>query len=815
MENEHVGDRPVVEPENKTEPPPRRKSWFRRLISKLSWIVPPFRRAWRETSLFSRLAWPGAAIGSLFVVVAFMTYMGYAMRTGLGVALDMILSAVITALALALVGLLIMWIATVFRVWPRLFTGAFLGALLFLPGLMGTMGGPGGFALRVSAALVLLLALLGACVSVFLRKGENRAKTSHRIAASILMAAGLALVILLAVWLVGTGKDPYQANQEPVSGMQVPLLNVPNPSDPGVYIVKTLIYGSGTDKRRREFGPSVTLKTNTIDARPLIKKNLEGFKAKVRKWYWGFGADQFPLNARVWYPDGPGPFPLALIVHGNHNMDEYSDPGYAYLGGLLASRGFILVSVDENFMNGAWIGGINKENGVRGWILLKHLELWRGWNQTAGNPFFGKVDLSSIALIGHSRGGEAIAHAAAFNRLSNFPDDANIRFNFNFPIKTLIAIAPIDGQYEPANLPVPVENVNYLVLQGSHDSDVSIFAGFRPFRRVKFTDGQYWMKAAIYAYRANHGQFNTVWGSYDGGPPFDRLINTGPLLKGEEQRQIAKTYISGFLEATLHGKTEYIPMFRDYRAAATWLPKTIYLSQFEDSHFKVISDFDSTIDVTRTTVPGGVQSGENLSLWRAQELKGRSDYSFKNNAVFLGWDNEEKKSGDKKGIATYSVTLPDGIDAQWQLSEKAKLVFSAADTDEDPHQAEIKDEKKDSKTADKEKKKESDKEKDKKRDPIDLTLELVSRGGATASLPLSRFLPIQPALKVKFTKWDYIESEFYKKPAEAVFQTFEIPLTEFAKSTPGFDPATLKTIRFRFDRTKKGVIALDEIGFAF
>ena len=46
-----------------------------------------------------------------------------------------------------------------------------------------------------------------------------------------------------------------------------------------------------------------------------------------------------PVNGRVWYPHGGGPYPLVLIVHGNHNMKDYSDPGYAYLGTLLASRG--------------------------------------------------------------------------------------------------------------------------------------------------------------------------------------------------------------------------------------------------------------------------------------------------------------------------------------------------------------------------------------------------------------------------------------------------------------------------------------------
>ena len=37
---------------------------------------------------------------------------------------------------------------------------------------------------------------------------------------------------------------------------------------------------------------------------------------------------------------------ISSIVHGNHGMDDFSDPGYAYLGELLANRGFIVASVD-------------------------------------------------------------------------------------------------------------------------------------------------------------------------------------------------------------------------------------------------------------------------------------------------------------------------------------------------------------------------------------------------------------------------------------------------------------------------------------
>ena len=175
----------------------------------------------------------------------------------------------------------------------------------------------------------------------------------------------------------------------------------------------------------------------------------------MRKKYWGFEPNNLPLNARVWFPKDEGLFPLVLIVHGNHEMNESSDPGYAYLGKLLASRGFIVASIDENFLNYSWSGTVGEENGARSWLLLKHLELWRRWNQQKGNPFYQRVDLSNIALIGHSRGGEAIVHAAEFNRLTRHPDNTNVLFHFGFDIKTLIAIAPTSNLYHLRGPSVP------------------------------------------------------------------------------------------------------------------------------------------------------------------------------------------------------------------------------------------------------------------------------------------------------------------------------------------------------------------------
>src|SRR5436309_3239080 len=154
------------------------------------------------------------------------------------------------------------------------------------------------------------------------------------------------------------------------------LLDAPNPADRGPYAVKSFYYGSGTDKQRLYFHDSVAIKTKPADASAFVSMQPE--QADDRKNYWGFDTKKFPINGRVWYPDGAGPFPLVLVVHGNHNMKDFSDPGYQYLGEHLASRGFILASVDENFLN----GNMRNENDARAWMLLEHLVSWRGFNDS-------------------------------------------------------------------------------------------------------------------------------------------------------------------------------------------------------------------------------------------------------------------------------------------------------------------------------------------------------------------------------------------------------------------------------------------------
>lgn len=591
------------------------------------------------------------------------------------------------------------------------------------------------------------------------------------------------------------------------------LLDAPNPARPGSYDVLTLYYGSGTDRNRPEYRDSVAIETGPVDASKLVDL---GDQADERNEYWGFDPKRFPINGRVWYPDGAGPFPLVLVVHGNHDPRDFSDPGYDYLGELLASRGFILASVDMNFMN----GGIRGENDARGWLLLKHLQEWKRFNAEEDSPFRGKVDLGNIALIGHSRGGEAVGHAAAFNRLDRYPDDANLTFDFDFDIKSIIAIAPVDGQYLPADQRVPVRDVNYLVFHGSHDGDVTSFHGLRQYKRVTFSGSTSRFKAAIYVYRANHGQWNTVWGPNDNGRRSGRILDLRGLLDPSDQREFGKLYVSAFLEATLKGDDRYLPMFRDHRVVGGWLPRTMYVTRFQESSFRPIADFEEDIDVTSGSFPGVLLRGDSLAIWREGELQLRSrnrpetPSSQMNQAVWLGWNNRIAGTDDEVGSpATYTIELPADLAERWNLGPGSTLdlALTATNRTPGPRGAEEEEPREEGTAGRRQDRDETD---DDEKEPIDVTIELVDRDGHTARVPLSRYGPIRRPLEARILRRADLERRRFEQLSETVLQSYSLPLADFLRESSDLDLRALASVRLVFDRAEAGTVALDDVGFS-
>ena len=608
-------------------------------------------------------------------------------------------------------------------------------------------------------------------------------------------------------------------------------LDAPHPGVPGSFEVLTLYYGSGTDKNRPEYRDSVTITTETVDASKLVDL---GDSAEERNGYWGFTPREMPLNARVWYPDGGGPFPLVLVVHGNHNMRDFSDPGYDYLGELLASRGYILASVDENFIN----GGIRGENDARGWFLLKHVQLFELFNREAGNPFEGKVDMGNIVLIGHSRGGEAVANAAAFNRLRYYPDDASLEFDFGYDIQGIISIAPVDGQYLPTGRPVVVEDVSYLTFHGSHDGDVTSFHGLRIYDRLELNDtDEFNFKSAIYVYRANHGQWNTVWGSHDSGPRSGRSLDLRALIPQEDQRRFAQIYVSAFLDVVTRGDKRYLPIFRDHRVIGQWLPETMYVTRFETNAFRPLATFEEDIDVTSGTAHGVRLRGDSLSTWKEETLLLRSSNrvntsaSQENQAVTLAWSNRLAGSDTARHgpAASYTVALPDGLASEWALDQGTTLDFMLAPTNDVPGPRA--DPEADSADAGGGGGGEGQAAADARRGgggaggggeeeeggrppDVDLSVEVEDASGNTARVSLSDYGAIRRPLETYVLRRVDEERERFQRHWELILQTYSIPLGDFTASNGSLDLRRLRAVRFVFDRVHAGEISIDQIGFS-
>jgi hypothetical protein len=563
------------------------------------------------------------------------------------------------------------------------------------------------------------------------------------------------------------GDDPYPIEVGSFYPNQGTFdINLGNPGTAGDFEFDYFTYGSGSDERRPEFGVGVKYKTPPVNGLPLLPE-WTGKRKKWRERYWGFGIENAPLNGRVWMPTSGEKLPLILVVHGNHGMEHHSDPGYQYLGEHLASRGFVTVSVDENFINGTWSGDFRgREMPARAWFLLKHLEQWRSWSQDESSPLFNKVDLNKVILMGHSRGGEAVSIAAAYNQLNHFPDNAAVEFDFNFGIQGLVTIAPTDARYFRR---IALKNINYLSLQGTYDADEASFFGLRQYQRIHNSDTSHYLKAGVLIHKANHGQFNSIWGSRDFGEPYGWFLNTGALISGEDQRKAAKVFIGAFAERVFNEKS-YDPIFEQPYLVKDWLPETVMLGNYEAAKTQYLIDFEQDIDLINDEHVS--ISANQFITWREEELSMRGGETQGTNALILGWDQ------DSLANPVYKLTLKDSM----LLQNDMAFTLSLGRTDSKEIQL-------------------------KGDENIDFRIELITNSDTLQLGPLSKVKKPAPLLKVDYMKLDKMNASFGKS-WELNMETAAFPLNLTTEN-----PVWLKQLRFIFDQSPKGQIALDNIGF--
>jgi hypothetical protein len=395
-----------------------------------------------------------------------------------------------------------------------------------------------------------------------------------------------------------------------------------NPALPGpfafsqvVYAAPGVIYAGNPD-----LAQYVVFQTPTPDYQTR-RIDISDFADVPASPTWPFTAAHVPINGLLRVPQGAGPFPLCLIVHGNHDAQENSTPGYIYLLELLASHGIIAGSVDCNFLNGFNFG----ENDGRAIVHLEHIKQFQIWNQQSGHPLFGQVDLSNIMIAGHSRGGESVGHASHFNRLDLVvpdPGDPAVPLDgsrglgpYHFNLKAVVAIAPTEHQYQPVGGPVIIQD-NYIILHGSRDGDVWTFEGYQAYDRahpialgnpIQEAEG---FKALLWIYGANHNFFNSVWGQDD-----------NPFLSRPEQENVAKVYFSAIAQGTLLRRSQYLNLLKDYQLSQQkgWIPNTIRLvSQYQDPQRLFIAHYEE--DTVLMTPSPPVNASIDTSNITALEL---------------------------------------------------------------------------------------------------------------------------------------------------------------------------------------------------
>lgn len=640
--------------------------------------------------------------------------------------------------------------AAAVRAAPAVPVGRVLGAFVYAA---GDLLWPQSFLKQVNLpvvgeAAIALTGLAFAAVALARRPGVPRAA---RVA---LAAAPVVLVAAFAAWVADRGFDGY-LDATTVAAASAPP-GLADPGAPGPYAVRTLAYGSGTGTRRPEYGPGVDVVAPTVDG-TAVYAGYGGLAGAFHRWYWGFGFDALPLNGLVWLPEADEPRPLVLIVHGNHAMSRPSEPGYAYLGAHLASHGFAVAAIDQNFLNGLFFfdGGF-AEMPLRAWLVLRHLQAWRDWSATPGHPLAGRVDLERVALVGHSRGGEAVAWAAHLNAHAlsgvSSPD------GFGFGIGAVVALAPSDAYAGPNDRKPDLVDADYLLLAGGHDADTFLLYGVGQYHRPRSGADPDRFDALAYLHRANHGQFNAVWGDRDRGLYNSWLLNRAPLLAGDAQRRAAQALVTSFLHASLGGEAGYRAPFENPPTGSPWLPEGVVATQHRSATSMVLADFER-----------GAAAPEGAATARVEALRLRDGVREQGNRALR-----------LEGAAAYEVPVPPGYAARWAAVPAPAVAFALAAV---PDAAA----------------------------PRRVVVELATADGAVARRALGDDGPLVRPLPAHLVKarWLYGRNGFPGaiRPEEVVLQTFTLPLATFAGAAVA--PGDVVAVRFAFEGG--GAVYLDEV----
>jgi hypothetical protein len=222
------------------------------------------------------------------------------------------------------------------------------------------------------------------------------------------------------------------------------------------------------------------------------------------------------IRGSMWQPENyPGKSPLLLFVHGNHGecdqgtapnctIFKRNDEGYAYMGKNLASWGYTVVSLDQDQLMSRQ-DSLGKGMHARRLLIMAMLDKIKAADEAPltaeganiGSQLVGKVDMTRIGLMGHSRGGDAVASFALYNQ--------TLPAGERFPLRGVVSIAPVDYErHAPYGVP-------YMTMIGTCDGDVSNLQGARLYERSQYQSNDPYPRIQVLQVGGNHNAYNTVW----------------------------------------------------------------------------------------------------------------------------------------------------------------------------------------------------------------------------------------------------------------------------------------------------------------